>query len=163
MSYQVVAECAYVTVDGPTGRSLQLLLKGAPVPADAPELERLVNDGYVAKLNVDESELGGVDAAGIPQGAYTTEVPEAITSTPVPKSEEQMQADREADERTRAAAELEEKRAAARQKLTELGGEPDGRSSQAVWVEYMVGRGQSYDDVKDTSKAELQKLAERQK
>jgi hypothetical protein len=44
--YQVIAECAHVTLDGPSGRFNTLLLKGALVPGDAPEVERLVRDGY---------------------------------------------------------------------------------------------------------------------
>jgi hypothetical protein len=89
--YQVVAECAHVTLDGPSGRFVTLLLKGALVPADAPELERLVRDGFVAKVGGDET--GGVDASGVPAGAYTADVPPAVTTTPVAKSEEQRKAD----------------------------------------------------------------------
>lgn len=159
--YQVVAECAHVTLDGPSGRFSTLLLKGALVPGDAPEVERLVRDGYLAKVGSDET--GGVDASGIPAGAYDTDVPAAITSTPVEKSEEQRKADRDTADKAKAGADLEKKRADARAKLPADGSAPDGRASQAVWAEYLAGRGQSYDDVKDVDKAELQKLAEQQK
>jgi hypothetical protein len=158
--YQVVAECAHVTLDGASGRFVTLLLKGAMVPAEAPELERLVRDGYVAKTGGDES--GGVDASGIPAAAYTADVPAAITTTPVARSEQQREADREAADKVRADAELADKRAAARAKLPEGGAEPDGRAGKDVWVEYLVSRGQRYGDVKDVDKAELQKLAKQQ-
>ena len=152
-SYQVVAECAHVTLSTPMGKFVTLLYKGAMVPADAPELERLLREGYVAEVGGVEN--GGVDAAGIPAGAYTSEVPESITSTPVEKSEEQLAAEKaEADEA--------EKRAAAQAKLAEFEDGPDGRSSQAVWVEYLVSRGSRYADVASATKAELQKLAEQQ-
>lgn len=60
------------------------------------------------------------------------------------------------------AKELAEKRADAQGKLAELGGVPDGRSSQAVWVEYLVGRGGRYEDLAKADKADLQKLAKQQ-
>ena len=158
--YQVVAECAHVTLDGPSGRFVTLLLKGAPVPANAPEVERLVGDGYLAK--VDDAEIGGVDAAGIPAGAYATDVPASITSTPVEKSAEQRRADAEAAEKAKADADVEKKRADAKAKLPDGGAMPDGRAGQPVWVEYLVANGSKYDDVKDADKAELQELAKRQ-
>lgn len=158
--YQVVAECAHATVDSPYGRVVQLLMKGALVPADAPELERLLDIGFVAKVGDDET--GGVDAAGVPAGAYTTDVPASITSTPVEKTEEQRRAQQEAADKAKADAEVDEKRAAAKAKLPDGGAMPDGRAGQPVWVEYLVARGSNYDDVKDVDKAELQELAKRQ-
>lgn len=155
-TYQVVAECAHVTVNGPSGRFVNLLLKGALVPADAPELKRLLELGYVAKVGGEET--GGVDASGIPAGAYDAEVPAAITSTPVAKTEEQ----KAAADKAKADAEVAEKRAAAKAKLPEGGAMPDGRAGQPVWVEYLVAKGSNYDDVKDVDKAELIELAKQQ-
>lgn len=155
--YQVVAECAHVTLTGPTGKALNLLLKGALVPADAPELPRLLELGYVAKVGADET--GGVDASGIPAGAYDAEVPAAVTSTPVEQAEEQRKANAQAAEKAEADAEVDEKRAAARAKLPEDGSEPDGRAGEAVWVEYLAANGYDYDAVKDADKAELRQLA----
>ncbi|WP_433731019.1 hypothetical protein ACQP2Y_21610 [Actinoplanes sp. CA-051413] len=160
--YQVVAECAHVTVDGPTGRAVQLLMKGAHVPADAPELKRLLADKFVAEVSDDDT--GGLDSYGRPAGAYAADVPENLTTTPVEKSEEQRQADADADaaDKAKADAELADKRAAAQAKLPEDGSEPDGRASQAVWVEYLVKRGGNYDDLAKAEKADLQKLAKQQ-
>lgn len=53
---------------------------------------------------------------------------------------------------------VEQKRAEARAKLAELGGTPDGRSSDAVLVEYLVGRGYGRDELEKTDRAELKKL-----
>lgn len=156
-TYQVVAECAHVTMDGQSGRFVTLLLKGALVPADAPELERLLNDGYVAQAA--GHETGGVDAAGVPAGAYRTDVPAAITSTPVEKTEQQRKADADAEQQRKTDADVAERRAAARAKLPDGGAMPDGRASQAVWVEYLTANGGSYDDLKDVDKDELVKLA----
>jgi hypothetical protein len=166
-AYQVVSECAHVTLDTPYGRSVVLLMKGAMVPADAPELERLVEDGFVAKVGSDET--GGVDASGRPAGAYDADVPEGLTTTPVEKSAEQRKADAEAadnakaaDAKAKADAELAERRAAAKAKLPTDGSAPDGRAAQAVWVEYLAGRGGNYDDLAKAEKDELIKLAKQQ-
>jgi hypothetical protein len=55
--------------------------------------------------------------------------------------------------------EVEQKRAAARAKLAELGGTPDGRASNAVLVEYLVGKGYDRAELEKTDRADLQKLA----
>jgi hypothetical protein len=156
-TYQVVAECAHVTLSTPTGRMNVLLLKGALVPADAPELERLLDLGYVAKVGGEET--GGVDASGIPAGAYTSDVPAAVTSTPVEKSAEQRKADAEAAEKFKADADVADKRAAAKAKLPADGSAPDGRASKDVWVEYLAGNGYSYDELIKQDKADLVELA----
>jgi len=158
--YQVIAECAYAMTVDSAGKSWRLFEKGALVAADTPNLEHLLNNGYVAKVGGEAT--GGLDAAGIPSGAYDNPVPGGITSTPVEKSQEQLQAEREAADKVRADADLAERRAAAQAKLAELEDGPDGRSSQAVWVEYLVSRGSNYADVASATKAELQKLAEQQ-
>ncbi|WP_250029790.1 hypothetical protein [Paractinoplanes maris] len=158
--YQVIAECAYVKTSDMAGVSWRLYEKGAVFSGDTPNLQHLLDNGYAAKVGGEAT--GGVDAAGIPSGAYEVEVPEGVTSTPVAKTEEQLQAEREAEANFRAAADLAEKRAAAKAKLPANNEEPDGRASQAVWVEYLVARGSNYDDVKDADKAELQKLAKQQ-
>lgn len=155
-TYQVVAECAYVTVDAVTGRATQLLLKGALVPGDAPELERLVRDKYVAKVGGDET--GGVDAAGVPAAAYNSDVPASLTSTPA-KSTEQQTAEAAA---AKADAELADRRAAAQAKLPEGGAMPDGRAGKDVWVEYLVAKGSRYEDVAAADRDELMKLAKQQ-
>lgn len=46
-------------------------------------------------------------------------------------------------------------RVAARSKLTASGGVPDGRASQAVWVEYAVAQGRDYTAASALSKDEL--------
>lgn len=156
--YQVVAECAHATVNTPQGPMIVLLMKGAMVPADAPQLQHLLDNGFVAKAG--PAETGGVDAAGIPAAAYTAEVPAGLTTTPVPKSEEQKQADADATEKAKADADVVEKRAAARAKLPEDGSAPDGRAGQPVWVEYLAARGYDYAELAKQDKAELQKLAQ---
>jgi hypothetical protein len=155
--YQVVAECAHVTMSGPTGVAQHLLLKGALVPADAPELKRLLAEGFVAKVGDDET--GGVNADGIPAGAYTSEVPPGVTSTPVVKTAEDLAADKAAAEKTKADAEVAEKRAAARAKLPENGSAPDGRASKDVLVEYLAGKGYDYDELCKSDKADLAEMA----
>jgi hypothetical protein len=158
--YQVVAECAHATVDGPTGRAINLLYKGALVPPDAPELPRLLDLGFVAKVG--DEATGGVDAAGIPSGAYDTEVPTGVTTTPVEKTEEQKRAEAEAAEKAKVAGEVADKRAAAKAKLPEDGSAPDGRASKDVLVEYLAGKGYDYDELQKQDPAELKALAKQQ-
>ena len=154
--YQVVAECAHVTVSTPSGRMLVLQLKGALVPADAPELPRLLDLGYVA--NVGDDETGGVDAAGTPSGAYSIDVPNGVTTTPVEKSAEQKAAEEEAEAKSKADVELAEKRVAAKAKLPEDGSAPDGRASKDVRVEWLAGLGHDYDELIKQDDAVLKEL-----
>ncbi len=52
----------------------------------------------------------------------------------------------------------EVRRADARAKLAELGGVPNGRSSDAVLVEYLVGKGYGLDEVEKADRDQLKKL-----
>lgn len=52
------------------------------------------------------------------------------------------------------------KREAARSKLPSDGSVPDGRASQATWVEYHVAQGGNYSDLAKQDKAELVSLAQ---
>lgn len=58
---------------------------------------------------------------------------------------------------------VEQKRADAKAKLAELGGTPDGRSSNEVLVEYLVGKGYDRAEVEKADRAELRKLVADQK
>jgi hypothetical protein len=62
-------------------------------------------------------------------------------------------------ERDKADAELAEKRATAKAKLPEDGSAPDGRASKDVLVEYLAGKGYSYDELVKQDPAELKALA----
>lgn len=53
---------------------------------------------------------------------------------------------------------VEQKRAEARAKLAELGGTPDGRSSDTVLVEYLVGKGYDRAELEKSDRNELKKL-----
>jgi hypothetical protein len=152
--YQVIAECAHATVNHPLyGRTQQLLLKGALVPAEAPELEHLLSVGMVAEVGDDAT--GGVNADGVPSGALEVQVPSGVTSTPVEVSEEA----REAAARDKAVAEVEERRAAAKAKLPEDGSLPDGRAGKDVWVEWLASKGYDFDELIKQEPAELKALA----
>jgi hypothetical protein len=155
--YQVIAECAYVKTSDAAGVSWRLYEKGALFDGNTPNLQHLLDNGYAAKVGGEAA--GGVDASGIPSGAYEFEVPEGITTTPVVKSEEQRKAEAEADANYRAAADLAEKRAAAKAKLPEDGSAPDGRASKDVLVEYLAGKGYDYSELSKHEKAELIDLA----
>jgi hypothetical protein len=159
-TYQVIAECAHVTVnDRLYGRTQQLLLKGALIPEGAPELPHLLSVGMVAAV---AGETGGLNADGVPAGALGVQVPTGVTSTPVEVTPEQQQAAEQARadaEQATADAEVEARRAAARAKLPDGGALPDGRAAQAVWVEWLVATGSRYEDVAGVDKADLVELA----
>lgn len=159
-TYQVVAECAHATIRSPFGTSVQLLLKGALVPADAPQLKHLLDNGFV--VAVDSGEAGGVDASGIPAGAYTTDVPAGLTTTPALKTAEQVKADSDAAEKSKADAEVAERRAAAREKLPEDGSAPDGRVSKEVHAEWLAARGLDYGEVMKLEPAEVKALVKQE-
>lgn len=135
-TYQVIGECAHATVDTPHGRAKILLYKGALVPAEAPELEHLLSTGLVAKVS--DEETGGVNADGVT----------------VTEAEQKAQGP-EAD----AAAKLAADREAAQAKLPPDGSMPDGRASQAVWVEYHVAQGGNYEELSKQDKPTLVELA----
>ncbi len=120
-------------------------------------LEWVVRDGEQFRLAEDTTTGSKGDAVTVGDNGFP---PQSETDHGTTNSGAQTAATESA---AKVDDEVEQKRAAARQKLTEIGGEPDGRSSQAVWVEYLVGRGSRYEDVKDATKADLMKLAEQQK
>lgn len=163
--YQVVGECAHATVNNPLhGRIRQLLLKGAIVPADAPELKHLLSIGLVAK--VDDDETGGLNADGVPAGALTTQVPSGVTTTPVEVESPDPEATEPPSEadvaQAKADADLAQARAAARAKLPEDGSAPHANAGQPVWVEYLAARGYDYDELAKQDKPDLVALAKQQ-
>ncbi|WP_045740875.1 hypothetical protein [Actinoplanes rectilineatus] len=179
MTYQVVGECAHVEVQELGGtRSMQMLYKGAPVPAgvSADRLKHLLDNGLIAEMGatpiapnaaVQQDPARGLDAVtvdvlrgGKPEEPRTD--PALGAADRIRETVTDQGAIDKATEPSKADQELAEKRAAARAKLPDGGAEPDGRAGQAVWVEYLVGRGQDYDAVKDADKADLIKLAKQQ-
>lgn len=132
-AFRVTAECVQVRCDGP---SWQLLYKGAVLPesADGEWVEHLLSMRMVERL----SGVEPVKVADAPSGA-----------APAGGSSDGGQA-----------AEVDAKRAEAQGKLPKDGSMPDKRAGQAVWVEYLVAQGSSYEDVRNADKADLISLAE---
>ena len=135
------------------------------------EQERLVAEGFLEWVvkNGDDYTL----AEDGPSGDAGDSVTVGTTSADVSPAAQQAQEDPADPGLTNTpgpadvagdteAKELAEKRADARAKLSEMGGVPDGRSAQAVWVEYLVGKGGRYEDLAKADKSELQKLAKQQ-
>lgn len=135
MRYQVVGECAHVVVTDVSGvSSMTLLYKGAPIPddIDPARLTHLLDAGLV------------VEVAGEP----------IAPNAPVgPGSEvQQVGPDDEVD------ADEAKRRADAAGKLDEIGGAPDGRHSEDVWVEFAVRQGFDRAEAKRAGKDELRKV-----
>jgi hypothetical protein len=180
--YQVVAEmAAHVEVQELGGRSVQTFYQGHYLPDGVPaeRIKDLLGKGVIAEegveplapnASVDQDPARGLESV-------TTEVlqgekPEKPRQDPTLEAAEKVaevvteegRIDKAAENPRQASTdgELEQKRAAARAKLPADGSEPDGRAGQAVWVEFMVSKGSNYDDVKDATKADLQRLHEQQ-
>ncbi|WBB94193.1 hypothetical protein [Verrucosispora sp. WMMC514] len=180
--YQVTGEVAHVTVEGQFGRQKHLLYKGsrfsAP-PATDEEVTHLLSINVITELGGDPvgthevgAVAGGEVRAGLdgepvqsaePGVGRPVDAQQVVTTTghgqavTVTNSDEGGQTvARTADEQ---AADTEARRQAAREKLAKLGGKaPDGRHSEDVLIEYLVGQGSNYADLVNTDKADLVEL-----
>nr|WP_221374393.1 hypothetical protein [Actinoplanes polyasparticus] len=154
-TYQVVGQCAHVTtlnVDG--GKRSELLYKGSIVPdsATAKEIEHLLSLRLIAPMG---GELLGTHEVGaVAGGDIRTGLDGNLVQSVEPGVGQPLTSEEE-----KAAAELAERRAAAKAKLPANNDEPDGRASKDVWVEYLAANGYDYDELVKQDKAELQKLA----
>jgi hypothetical protein len=163
---------ALTVVRGTPGRHVYRNEIVDPRSVYADDVERLVAEGFLEWVlrdgdnytlveDGDSGEAGdsvtvGTTSADVSPAAQQSQGADpadpGLTNSPEPR-------DVPADT---AAKEVAEKRAEAKAKLADNGGTPDGRSSQAVWAEYLVSRGSRYEDVQGVDKAELQKLAKQQ-
>lgn len=71
--YQVVSECAHVTVDTPHGRTKMLVLKDAVIPGDAPEIKHLLDSNMVVRFGAEPDDatppVGTTDSSTDTTGA----------------------------------------------------------------------------------------------
>ncbi len=111
-TFQIVGDCAHVTVSSPTGPMVELRHKGALVSPDDPRLPHLLDAGLVAEVGGDAT--GGLDAQG------RTEF-EAAQDDPTPKRSYQR-----TDPTPAAGGEVKV---------------PDGRQGKQAWVDYGVAQG----------------------
>jgi hypothetical protein len=135
--YQVVGECAHVVVTDLSGvSSMTLLYKGAFLPDNVEEkrLQHLLDTRLVAEV---------VDEPIAPNAALDQDP--AVGIPPLVQPASGVDPDEQA-RRDEAAA-----------KLDDMGGIPDGRSSEAVWVEYAVRQGLDRDEARKAGKEELRK------
>ncbi len=159
--YQVVGECAHVVVTDHTGvAAMNLLYKGAFIPdgVDEARLKHLIDTNLVAKVDGDPiAPNAAVDQdprVGIPPLVKPDNADDKADSDQLHPAvtEDQRQSQRES-------AETEQKRADARAQLPTDGSAPDGRKSDAVFVEYLVGRGYDRAEVEKASGGDLRRLA----
>lgn len=140
--YKVVAECAHVVVDG----GIRLIYKGAPVPdGQTPErLKHLLDSKLIAPTGE------------VPVAPNSAVVPEGFATT----GGERVRPEQPATQASPSdASEVDQRRAAAKAQLPEDGSAPDGRKSDAVFVEYLVAKGYAFEEASKASSAELRKLA----
>ena len=177
-AYQVIAECAHVQVTDHSGvLATHLLYKGAYLPEEvAPErLKFLIDGGFVAKVGqnpiapnaaVEQDAARGLDSvttevlrgekAEAPRTDPTLEAAKQVTTAVT--EEGNIAKASEAPRPASGDSETDARQADARAKLAQTGGVPDGRSSDAVMVEYLVGQGYERAEVEKADRAELKNL-----
>lgn len=177
--YQVVAECAHVPVTDHSGvTATHLLYKGAFLPGtvDPERLKFLIDGGFVAEVGdtpiapnaaVPQSAATGLDSvSGDLLRGEPAEVPAGSGSDVSGRVADAVRGESGVDKATDSPrqasddSEAEARRADARAKLAELGGVPNGRSSDAVMVEFLVGQGYDRAAVESAERAELKSLVE---
>jgi len=145
--YQVLSACVIVPVVTNDGTEMiQTVYSPGSFEADPqhPRIVHNVDSGYIAEIG--EKAATGTDAAGAVM-LDDKRVDGADPGAPVVLNDPGV------------VNEQQQARSAAAAKLPEDGSAPDGRASQAVWVEYLARQGYNYDDLAGQDKAELQKLA----
>ncbi len=147
MTYRVIGQCAHVTVEGfGGGKYKQLIYRGSVVPDSATdeEIRHLVSINAIAKVDDgigthEAPRQVDTDRTGTPP-APTTDSADPTAPPPVDP-------------------EVARKRAEAKAKLPADGSAPDGRASDAVLVEYLVGKGYDRGEAEKASSSDLRKLA----
>ena len=140
----------YRGAGGPGG----LLYRGSvidPMRVDADDAKRLTAEGFVEWVVPDgESWKLAEDTADGEKGDPVTVGDVGIADPNEPDNGTvNTEAEKVED------PEVEARRTAARQKLTEAGGVPDGRMSKDVWIEYAVAEGMDRDEAERADKADL--------
>ncbi|GGN39530.1 hypothetical protein FHR83_006700 [Actinoplanes campanulatus] len=175
--YQVVGECAHVETEELGGaKSLTLLYKGSRLPAGVPEarIRHLLDAHLIAPVGEvpiapnsavpqdPETGLGSVTSEvlrGEPaeeQSVSGSDASDAVAKTVVEEGSVVQAAEQPRQASTD--TEAEARRADARAKLAESGGVPDGRSSDAVMVEFLVGKGYDRAEAEKADRAQLKAL-----
>lgn len=128
--YKVTGHCALFTADTAQGRMRVTVYRGQPVPPGATdeEIRHNLSVGLIAPT-------GFVPPAPVEP---TPGVPPNVEADSVPFDD--------AD------------RVKAREKLPADGSAPHANASEAVWVEYAVSRGHSFDAARTAGKDEIRKL-----
>lgn len=133
--YQLTAECAYVTQDTASGRARVLLLKGAPIPDNVPELTHLKSMGMVERV-------GGEPA------------PAEESKT----RREGGQPDGSGEGQSDADGELAKRLAAARAELPEDGSAPKGNAKTDVIAAWLANEGYDFAELVKQERSELTAL-----
>ncbi len=148
--YQVVGECAHVTVTDHTGvNAVNLLYKGAFLPdgVDKDRLKHLLDTGLVAEVS--EGEEIAPNAA--------VEQDPTVGIPPQPPARPDGDDPGNGDEGKGGGEELTAEQKAARAKLPADGSPPHHNAGTDVWVEYAVKQGLSREEASKVSKEELRK------
>lgn len=127
--YQVVGECAHVTVDSAAGRVSVLLYRPSPIPPGVPQerIDHLLSVGLIAKIGSGE----------------TIEYPAPLAPDAPPAEVDELD------------PEVLKARDAAQAKLPTDGSAPHANAGKDVWVEYAVAKGMDRTEADKADKADL--------
>lgn len=127
--YQVVGECAHVTVDSAAGRVSVLLYRPSPIPPGVPQerIDHLLSVGLIAKIGAGET----IEYPAPP----TPDAPPAEVDEPDP--------------------EVVKAREAAKAKLPADGSAPPANAAKDVWVEHAVKQGMDRTEAEKADRADL--------
>jgi hypothetical protein len=140
MGYRVTGAFVQVTSAGPTGEQKIALYQGAILPGDVPEAEvrHHLSVNMIEEVGEGEGPTGGPLEAVLP--------PSLVQPAPAVPGV------------TAEAGAEDPERAKAREKLPADGSAPHRNAGEAVWVEYAVAQGYSFEAARDAGKEELVKL-----
>lgn len=173
--YQVVGPLAAFTVSDHEGHGQKVTFyRGSMVPQNASqaEIDHNLSVRLIAPVGSPEEAIPamtgplGTESKRPPEGNSLADPVDRVMApaavSPAVATEEQVQSGTAAAmqqaEPSSTDADAEQKRAEASAKLDEIGGTPDGRSSDAVMVEYLVRNGYERAEVEKANRTELKNL-----
>jgi hypothetical protein len=140
VGYRVTGAFVQVSSSGPTGSQKIALYQGAVLPGDVPadEIRHHLAVNMIEEVGAGEGPTGGPLEAVLPPSLV--QPAPAVPGVPATAGVEDPE------------------RAKAREKLPADGSAPHRNAAEAVWVEYAVSRGHSFEDARAAGKDELVKL-----
>lgn len=154
MAYRVTGAFVQVTSAGPTGTQKIALYQGAILPGDVPaeEIRHHLSVGMIEQVGDDEGPVGEPLLAPPPPGTVPTGFPAGTAGDPANGTPPAAVTGGDS------VAYDDPERVKAREKLPPDGSAPHPNAGEAVWVEYAVAKGYSFEAVRDAGKDQIRGL-----